>query len=330
MAILAHLIQTASSLPTDAPALVSAISALERDIKTVETSSVPWEQALPWFTALVALGVAMEVWVIWRDRCEDMRAWHRGIICWPPERPSTKKFMVEIVSVLFVTGGIVGELWAGVKITSINGSLRSKGAELRAKSDQLIALLHVEAENAQQAAGEANERAGGLEKEAEAERMARVELEGAVAWRRLTDEQQSALSASLWLFAGETAALWYDGGNSEAALFATDIEKALLAAKWKTFPPNFFMGGPIGGGALPTGVTISRTGDLRSRNASEALQKTLRSIGFDAEIDKALIKNPSPQVSIFVNPRPQGPQGDAKLRDEAKKREHPSDQGIKR
>jgi hypothetical protein len=145
MAILAHLIQSASSLPTDASALESAISALERDIRTLENSSVPSERALPWFTAIIAIGVALELWVIWRDRADDMHVWRRGVICWPPDRPSTKKFIVEIVSVLFVTGGIVGELWAGVKITQINGSLRSKGAELRSKSDQLLTLVTQEA-----------------------------------------------------------------------------------------------------------------------------------------------------------------------------------------
>ena len=95
---LAHLIQTASSLPTDASALESAISALEREIASLESSSVPWEHRLPWFTAVVALGVAMELWVIWHDRREGMLAWGRGTICWPPSRPAFGKFVVEIMT----------------------------------------------------------------------------------------------------------------------------------------------------------------------------------------------------------------------------------------
>ena len=178
MATFAHLIQSASSLPIDASALQSAISALERDIKTLENSSVPWERTLPWFTALVVLGVLMELWVIWRERRDDMEAWRRGIIR-PPDGPSIEKFVVEIISVLFITGGIVGELWAGVKITNINGSLRSKSAELRSKSDQFVALLNTEAGDAIREAGEANERASENELE-------RVKLEAQVAPRRLT------------------------------------------------------------------------------------------------------------------------------------------------
>lgn len=58
MVNLAHLIQRASSLPSDTSALERAISALEREITALESSSVPWERRLPWFTAVVALGVA--------------------------------------------------------------------------------------------------------------------------------------------------------------------------------------------------------------------------------------------------------------------------------
>lgn len=144
MVIFAHLIQSASSLPADASALESAISALESSINALETSSVPWENLLPWFTALVAVGVAMEFWVIWREHRDDMGAWKRGTIL-PPERPSTAKLIIELVSLVFITGGIVGELGIGIKVTSINGALRGKNAELRTASDQLIAFLYVEA-----------------------------------------------------------------------------------------------------------------------------------------------------------------------------------------
>jgi hypothetical protein len=154
-----HLIQSASSLPIDASALQSAISALERDITALESSSVPWERSLPWFTALVALGVAMELWVIWRDRRKDMEAWRRGTIL-SPDRPSTRKCVVEIMGVLLVTGGIVGELRVGVKITSINGSLRTKSGELRSKSDQLLALVTQQSGEARNSADAANKSAG--------------------------------------------------------------------------------------------------------------------------------------------------------------------------
>ena len=159
--IFAHLIQSASSLPTDASALEnsisaleSAISALESEIKALENLSVPWEHALPWLTGIVAIGVAMELWVIWRERRDDIDDWRD----WVPftfrrsHRPADAKFLVEVVSVLLITGGIVGELWAGVKINSINGALRTKGAELRSKSNLLLAAVTQEAGDAETSA----------------------------------------------------------------------------------------------------------------------------------------------------------------------------------
>jgi hypothetical protein len=156
--IFIHLIQSASSLPTDASALESSISALERDIKALETSSLPLEHLLPWFTGVVALGVAMELWVIWREWRDDMEAWGRGIIR-PPERPWTAKFLVEIVSVVLITAGILGELWAGVSINHINGQLRGKSAELRSESDQMLALVTQEAGDAKNSATTAHKEA---------------------------------------------------------------------------------------------------------------------------------------------------------------------------
>jgi hypothetical protein len=68
--------------------------------------------------------------------------------------------VVEIMGVLLVTGGIVGELWVGVKITSINGSLRTKSGELRSKSDQLLALVTQQSGEARNSADAANKSAG--------------------------------------------------------------------------------------------------------------------------------------------------------------------------
>jgi hypothetical protein len=176
MAILAHLIQIASSLPTDVSALESSISALESKVAALESSSVPWEHRLPWFTGAVALGVALEFWVLRDDRREDMHAWRRGIICWPPARPSLVKYIVEIVSILLVTGGIVLELWAGVRITEINGLLRGDSAELRSDSDRLLILLNVKASKAAALADDVSGRAGKLSDKLTEDEQAEVAL----------------------------------------------------------------------------------------------------------------------------------------------------------
>jgi hypothetical protein len=183
--IFAHLIQSASNLSTDASALESsisalesAISALESDIKTLESSSVPWEHSVWVFTVLVVVGVAMELWIIGHEYRDDMEAWalaHFGVLR-SPGRPSITKLSVEVGSVLLITFGIMGELGAGIKIASINGALRSKNAELRSKSGQLIALLDQETEQLHKVAGE-------LKSE-------NLKLEAQIAPRRLDLDQQ--------------------------------------------------------------------------------------------------------------------------------------------
>jgi hypothetical protein len=113
----------------------------------------------------------MEFWVIWREQRDDMEDWERGTIR-SAQKPSTAKYAIEFVSLVLITGGIVGELGIGVKITSINGTLRTMNGELRSKSDQLVALLHVEAGNTLQDAAQAKERAAEANK-----RAAEAELE---------------------------------------------------------------------------------------------------------------------------------------------------------
>ncbi len=182
--IFAHLIQTASNLPTDTSALESsisalesAISALESEVKTLESSSAPWEHSVWVFTFLVALGVAMELWIIRHEYCDDMEAWalaHFGVLR-SPGRPAIKKLVVEVASVLLITIGVMGELVIGIKIGSINAALRgksaelrSKNAELRSKSDQLLALVTQQAGNAALSAKTAHDEADSVRTEARA------------------------------------------------------------------------------------------------------------------------------------------------------------------
>jgi hypothetical protein len=188
--IFAHLIQTASSLPTDVSALQSSISALERDIsalereiKSLEISSVPWEYSVLLFTLLVFAGVVMELLVIRHDWRDEMEAWALAYF-WAvrsPGKPSITKRRLEVTSVLLVGLGIAGELGIGIKITIINldlrgksAELRSKGDELRSKSDQLLALVtqkagdaKTSAKNAHDEADEAKRKAGDVAKQAD-------------------------------------------------------------------------------------------------------------------------------------------------------------------
>jgi hypothetical protein len=306
MVIFVHLIQSASSLPADASALESAISALERDITALENSSVPWEKSLPRFTALVAVGVAMEFWVIWRERRDDMEAWGRGTLRLP-ERPSTIKYVIELVSLVLITGGIVGELWIGIKITSINGTLRTMNGELRSESDQLVGLLQMEAAQLREDA---------------------AELEDSISWRRLTPKNRDTLQRELGRFSVERAWLLYNTNDTEAFALGSDLALALNSAHWHPTEPEPILKlteGPVPFGTnVPEtqGIVVSTTGEKDSEEAANAFVRQMLALGFDCKrssVPAIREQKPSPTVFVFVEPRPQGPQGEAKLRAEAKK-----------
>ncbi len=176
------------------------------------------------------------------------------------------------------------------------------------KSDHLIAM--VTQETAQ------------LRKEAEDERMARIQIEENVEWRRLTKKQSCELKSKLGKFAGQVANTDSYQLNPEAAAFANDIVLALRAAKWKATLPSspVVLETPMSGSpyTLKRGVTVMGSLDKVSREASKALVRILNEFGFDAE-DGGMENTRSPLVSIEVHLRPEGPQGEAKLRAEARK-----------
>ncbi len=118
---------------------------------------------------------------------------------------------------------------------------------LRAKDEQLALDLRskdVGIEEAKRRAAAAVERGEELrqqnlatEKKLEEERLARLEIEDKVAFRRLTDKQKSELGSRLASYQRQTVTLWYTAGDHEGAIFATDIASALTAARWNVFTP---------------------------------------------------------------------------------------------
>lgn len=245
-----NLIQSAPSLPINASALESSISALERQITAIESSSISLERLLPFFTGLVALGLALEFWLIWREYRNEKRSWARGTIC-SPEKPSLKQFVVAVLSVLLITGGIVGELWVSIRVTSINGTLRSKNAELRSESDQLLALLTRQAGDAAASARIAREHLQAVETQSGAiqERLIRAskqlsEIEERVRvqgprWRILS-ENKATFVQEMKAFNGIRLTVISCGASSPIEQWVTEqkllelLGKGEIGAGWNT------------------------------------------------------------------------------------------------
>ena len=121
----------------------------------------------------------------------------------------------------------------------------------------------------------------------------------------------------------------YNTQDIEATSFASDIAAMLHAAKWDVPEPlgmTVMREGPVPLGTnprLPTGVVVWCTSDEPSRTAATALVGELSSRGFDAiispEHQNLLGIHPTPtRVVIFVEHKPEGPQGEYKLRAQTK------------
>lgn len=321
----AHVIWTLSTLPSAAPALQSSLSALERDIAALESQSSGLEPGLGWFTLLVAIGVALEIFVVIHDHRKEVNEWRVCELI--PEGPSLIKLGIEIASILLVIIGVMGEFGVGLKISSINGQLRAKGAELRSKSDQLLALVTQQASDADAGAAEANRQAAEANRKSEKERLARAKIEGAVAFRSLDDKQKRDIGTALAHFGSIMAAsMWFANGSTEAELFADDIAQALRFAHIHTTTVGGIMEMREGGGnwdapieSANTGVDISSTSNPIAQGLADALFKELTNRGFDSKRkpdQKSKNNPPGPVIWVTVQARPRGPQGEYKLQAE--------------
>jgi hypothetical protein len=288
------------------------LPALERTIDSLEKSLASLEFWLLAATALVVLGLVLECWHEIPAAIDELRrAW-----AW-------KSFLVIVGGVL-ITVGVAGEL-------AVQFFASRKETNLRKANDAVFSILNGKAAEALERAAKADERASQNEKEAvrlskiaEDERLARVKIEEDVTWRRLTKDQQIKMASRLKPFASGTALLQYNLNDLEADSFASDIASVLQQAKWKkVFEPLAVMKmreGPVSLGTNPPlerGVIIISTGDQTSHSASDEIRNILEGFGFDATRQPKDDPRPNSMVFILVEHRPEGPQGEAKLRHKA-------------
>jgi hypothetical protein len=292
---IAQLVSIASILPSDASALQSAISALERDIAALDKSSSWWE---PWpfvFTFLVAVGVALEIVVVLRDRKEELEEWQICVL--HPERPSSSKVWLEIASVVLVTVGILGELGVGIWISRINGQLRSKNSELRSDSDQLLALTTQEAGNAEKSAEGAAIAAhkAGLSADAAQQTLKVVGQEVEALSPRIVkpDQQLKIIEALKNVHGSHPTIIGSYGMDGEGTALAGQLIEIFHAAK---IPVGDQRAGQIVTGGFEWGISIR--GPTREMPFMTALRHALR---VAAKLDKVSINGPSPAIGVMTD-----------------------------
>lgn len=191
----------------------------------------------------------------------------------------------------------------------------AKANESAAQAQARVAGATAEAAKAILAAADAN-------KATEDERMARVKIKEGIAWRRMGQETRASFGAKFFPFAGQRSGIGYNANDVEASGFATDLALALHdVAKWSISEPQPVMKmreGPVPVGTNPPlerGVFIVTTADVESRRRAGLLAKELNGLGFDSVVSGNIDRRSTiPTVYIWVEPRPEGPQGEAKVR----------------
>jgi hypothetical protein len=289
-------------------------SHLDSAARSLESSLDTWGILLLCATGIVVVGLIMEYWK------EADEIWN--IIRWPMAKWPWDKIRAFSGGIL-VTIGVALELY----FTYRAGGVESK---LRIVNDQTQISLRDRAAANEREAAQLRKDAEGLKKVAEDERLARVKIEAALAFRSLTDKQKHDIGEALARFRkGSTmagASIWYVNGSVEAQLFADDIAQALRSAQIHTTAPGGVMAmteggkwdGPIGG--TSTGVEIASTTNPIAQDFADALVKELTVRGFSSKRTPDQIskdgKPPGPVIWVNVEPRPNGPQGEYKLQAE--------------
>lgn len=132
------------------------------------------------------------------------------------------------------------------------------GADLKAASaTQNAAQANERAAEARKGAAEAearaaaaNERARALEKDAAQARLEQERLKVSLAWRVLSQQEASALQASLAAHPGSVN-LWYTQGDPESLYLAIQFDAVFRNAHWTVLPSGATLAGIVFGIAAP-------------------------------------------------------------------------------
>jgi hypothetical protein len=188
-----------------------------------------------------------------------------------------------------------------------------------------LAITTDRAAHAEERAGKLEKDAAELRKTAEDERLARIKIEASVGWRRLTEKQKTEIGTNLRRFSNQGVSFWSNAGDVEAQLFAADIAEAVTrAGTLRVYAPAQMLKMMEGGAAnlgkpikrIDIGVVVVYTDDAPSHELADTISLLLVDCGFDA-ISRKNEPPPqpiAPQVWVNVESRPQGAQGEYKLK----------------
>jgi len=109
-------------------------SALFRSLSILEKSSSSLDTWFNICTVIVAVGIAVELIVLYLEYSHERRDFDRGIIR-PPDKPSRAKLIFEAIGIVLVFGGVAGELGVHIKAGEVESAIRSVNRKLVERAD---------------------------------------------------------------------------------------------------------------------------------------------------------------------------------------------------
>jgi hypothetical protein len=193
-------------------------------------------------TFIVGLGLLMELPEIVHDMCEIYGRKSRELRYWLtpsidrkeyPKRDWVKKW--SAFGWILIVLGVMGEGWFEAQVSKYDSALSNMTDSIVAEAQKESAQAEAVAKGFEAQIAEAQRDAAASREEAEAERLARVELQKQLQPRRLSGKQIEDLAAKLKPFAAQRqvpitiigAAL-----DTESTDFAKDFETAFKAGGW--------------------------------------------------------------------------------------------------
>jgi len=195
-------------------------SALERNIKSLETSLDSFELWLSVMTLLVVAGLIVEYWHEIPEELEKLREARKWL--WKP--------VCVIFGAILITIGVAGEL-------AVQFLASAKETQLRQANDAVFVGLNAEAakarkdvETAEARIAEARRAAAEAQSSAEAERLERMRLQAIVAPRSLSLDEQRQIAEVCRRFAGHRAIVSSYGLDGEGAAIGGQLIALLRLA----------------------------------------------------------------------------------------------------
>lgn len=281
----------------------------DRTRTTLEAESAKWFLRVLVSGGVVAVGCLLEVW----ETYDTLRNWWRARKNLDPiDNPKSWKIPLAAFGLILVIGGIVAETAYEELASNVDARLRSHESDMISAAERATAV-------ADGKAGDAEKEAGQLKKDAESERLKRVELEVELAKmkapRKLTKAQYRELVKALKPFPGTEITIDFSFIDGEARALMDQLWAALREAGWKVkfgSPPPYGMSSDT---VNTLGVTVSPFGKMtrggvpiphRFAVAGDALSKALKNVGLLSKYPGAVIAtdNPNESVQMVIGRKP--------------------------